>query len=86
MTGTTPSEKRTLVAGPAWTMRELLTKARERFGPDAARYKTRQELLEALGLVAATIPEATAPVEAAPAVKVAEPLVVRDFFLPPTKR
>ncbi|MCU0696475.1 MAG: hypothetical protein MUC96_08095 [Myxococcaceae bacterium] len=31
-------------------MRELLTRARERFGSDAARYKTREELLAALGL------------------------------------
>lgn len=67
-------------------MRELLTKARERFGPDAARYKTRQELLEALGLVAASVSEPPAPPVAAPSVKAAAPLVVRDFFLPPTKR
>lgn len=67
-------------------MRELLTKARERFGPDAARYKTRQELLVALGLM----PPIDEPTEPAPAPAPAEnpqtPLVVRDFFLPPSKR
>lgn len=66
-------------------MRELLTKARERFGPDAARYKTRQELLVALGLVPPDEPTApaSAPVSAE---KPVAPLVVRDFFLPPSKR
>lgn len=63
-------------------MRELLTKARERFGPDASRYKTRQELLEALDLapsaVVAPVANATEPSP--------QPLVVKDFFLPPTKR
>lgn len=60
-----------------YTMRELLTKARERFGPDAVRYKTRQELLEALGL-------ASPPTVAEPASAEVPrpPLVVRDFFLP----
>lgn len=65
-------------------MRELLTKARERFGPDAARYKTRQELLVALGLMP-PIGEPTEPAPA-PAEKPQTPLVVRDFFLPPSKR
>lgn len=65
-------------------MRELLTKARERFGPDAARYKTRQELLVALGL-APPVDEPSAP-PPVPAGKPQTPLVVRDFFLPPSKR
>lgn len=64
-------------------MRELLTKARERFGPDAARYKTRQELLVALGLA----PAEPAPAPDVPiAPKETQPLIVRDFFLPPSKR
>lgn len=66
-------------------MRELLTKARERFGPDAARYKTRQELLAALGLIPVDSEpsvQPSAPVEQTPA----QPLVVRDFFLPPSRR
>lgn len=54
-----------------YTMRELLTQARARFGERASRYKTRQELLEALSL-------AEPPKLAAPA-----PLVVRDFFVKP---
>ncbi len=66
-------------------MRELLTKARERFGPDAARYKTRQDLLGALGLIPVELEPVTPP--AAPLEKKpVEPLVVRDFFLPPSKR
>jgi hypothetical protein len=64
-------------------MRELLTKARERFGADASRYKTRQELLEALGL-SQTRDNEPAPPEAPPTPKVA-PLVTRDFFLPAKK-
>ncbi|MBL8922359.1 MAG: hypothetical protein JNJ54_26140 [Myxococcaceae bacterium] len=70
-------------------MRELLTAARERFGPDAARYKTRQELLLALGLAdggepgdAPVLPPATAP-QAAPEAPGQVELVVKDFFLPP---
>lgn len=67
-------------------MRELLTAARERFGADAARYKTRQELLEALGLVtgegAAGEPGSEAPPASAPEA-LAQPLVVRDFFVLP---
>jgi hypothetical protein len=62
-------------------MRELLTKARERFGPAASRYKTRQELLEALGLVSLPEPVPSPAGPAAEPVNTA-PLVVRDFFLP----
>jgi hypothetical protein len=61
-----------------FTMRELLTKARERYGAEAVRYKTRQELLEALELVS--------PAGAAEPVSAQAndpPLVVRNFFLPP---
>lgn len=65
---------------PAHTMRELLTLARQRFGAEAVRYKTRQELLEALGLA----PPAAPPTP--PASPPAAPLVVRDFFRPPQKR
>jgi hypothetical protein len=65
----------------AYTMRELLTKARERFGPAASRYKTRQELLEALELVSVGAPAASPP-EPAPDLVQAEALVVRDFFVP----
>ncbi|MDP1920726.1 MAG: hypothetical protein Q8L14_31075 [Myxococcales bacterium] len=68
--------------GRTYTMRELLTQARERFGADAARYKTRQELLDALGLGATPVelPSAT-PSGPAP-----QPtLVVKDFFLPREK-
>ncbi len=82
MTGTGLSEKRTPMPGRTYTMRELLTQARERFGADAARYKTRQELLDALGLGASPVelPSAT-PSGPAPQPK----LVVKDFFLPREK-
>jgi len=64
-------------------MRELLTQARERFGADAARYKTRQELLDALGLgVMPVPPEISAPIST-PTPRLA--LVVKDFFLPREK-
>lgn len=82
LTGTGLSEKRTPMPGRTYTMRELLTQARERFGADAARYKTRQELLDALGLGATPVelPSAT-PSGPAP-----QPtLVVKDFFLPREK-
>lgn len=74
------SEKRSAVTGRAYTMRELLTKARERFGAEAARLKTRDELLAALGLQGepAIEPEATESTPPAP-------LVVEDFFLPPRR-
>lgn len=62
----------------AYTMRELLTKARERFGPDAARLKTREELVAALELDASTSDDGAASEPATTEV----PLVVRDFFLP----
>ncbi|MDX2013769.1 MAG: hypothetical protein SFW67_26475 [Myxococcaceae bacterium] len=42
-------------------MRELLTRARERFGSEAARYKTREELLVALGLAAGSPVTPVAP-------------------------
>lgn len=66
-------------------MRELLTAARERFGPDAARYKTRQELLVALGLADDAPPEAPVGGGDAPAqpAREAPALVTKDFFLPP---
>lgn len=88
MTASGLSEKRTLVTGRSWTMRELLTAARERFGPDAARYKTRQELLDALGLVegADGVIEAAGAAPAAPATSergAGPSLVTKDFFLPP---
>jgi hypothetical protein len=86
------------VASRALTMRDLLTRARERFGPEAARLKTREELMAALGLGSpSTAPgeravgQATAPPEVAlttplppgPAVReLAPPLVVCDFFVP----
>ena len=82
LTGTGLSEKRTPMPGRTYTMRELLTQARERFGADAARYKTRQELLDALGLgptpLALSLPSPATP---------ARPptLVVKDFFLPSEK-
>lgn len=84
MTGTGLSEKRTAMPGRTYTMRELLTQARERFGADAARYKTRQELLDALGLGATPVvtPDAVAPASI-PAPRPA--LVVKDFFLPREK-
>lgn len=82
MTGTGLSEKRTPMPGRTYTMRELLTQARERFGADAARYKTRQELLDALGLGATPVelPPADAPRPAPQPL-----LVVKDFFLPREK-
>ncbi len=85
MTGTWLSEKRTPMPGRTYTMRELLTQARERFGADAARFKTRQELLEALGFGAApSVSPQVAP--SAPAVTPSAPsLVVKDFFLPREK-
>lgn len=78
MTAADPNEKRALVTGRTYTMRELLTAARERFGAEASRYKTREELMVALGYT--TPPEANHPVDreaSSPA------LVVKDFFLPP---
>jgi len=60
------------------TMRELMALAREKLGSDAARYKTRQELLVALGLDAAQQPAPAA--EEAPG---EAPLVTRDFFVEP---
>lgn len=66
--------------GRTYTMRELLTQARERFGADAARYKTRQELLDALGLGATSV---IVPPQGAPSPK--PTLVVKDFFLPREK-
>jgi hypothetical protein len=78
LTGTWLSEKRTPMPGRAHTMRELLTQARERFGADAARYKTRQELLEALGLGATP----TVPPQGAREARPSTPaLVLKDFFV-----
>ncbi len=57
----------------ALTMRELMALAREKLGAEAARSKTREELLAALGLDAAQ--------QAAPAREA--PLVTRDFFVAP---
>lgn len=51
------------------TYRALLALARERLGASAAALKTREELLQALGL------EADAVTEGSPA------LVTRDFFI-----
>jgi len=51
LTGADPSEKCTAVAVGTYTMRALLTLARQRFGSDAARFKTRDELMAALGLL-----------------------------------
>jgi len=72
------------MTGRAYTMRELLTRARERFGAEAGRYKTRQELLVALGLGEAAPPSATKP-PPGPRPPPAPPLVVKAFFLPPEK-
>jgi hypothetical protein len=67
------------VTDRALTMRELLTRARERFGPEAARYKTREELKAALGLgPLAPSPEGGAPTSAA-----AEPGSTREAPRPP---
>ncbi len=74
------SEKRRPVTGRAYTMRELLTKARERFGADAGRLKTREELLTALGLEGGPTDEPAPEAPRPPA-----PLVVEDFFLPPRR-
>lgn len=68
------------VTGRTYTMRELLTAARERFGAEASRYKTRDELMAALGLLETAPSGATPAVPRAPSA--AEPLVVKDFFLP----
>lgn len=68
------------MSGRTYTMRELLTAARERFGAEASRYKTRHELMAALGLdrpPESTTAPATGPI--APNV----PLVLKDFFLVP---
>lgn len=70
------------------TLKELLTLARERFGSDAARLKTRDELIDALSRVpAASVASAETPVALptpAPAPvapeKPSEEWVVRDFF------
>jgi hypothetical protein len=71
------------------SLRELITLARERFGPDAARLKTREELEAALlaGPAALAVPAEVAPPPAPlPAPSAPRPLapavvVVRDFFL-----
>jgi hypothetical protein len=63
-------------------MRELLRKARERFGSDAARYKTRDELLEALGLTDLGGVEQPASTSTSTSTSTQSlPLVLRDFFL-----
>jgi hypothetical protein len=86
LTGTGLSEKRTPMPGRTYTMRELLTLARERFGADAARYKTRQELLDALGLGAPpAVPSGPPPAPSAAVAPSKRELVVKDFFLPREK-
>lgn len=72
-----PMPQRATPGSPAaLTMRELMALAREKLGADAARSKTRQELLVALGLDAAQQPGDAAPAREAP-------LVTRDFFVDP---
>lgn len=58
------------------SLRELITLARERLGPDAAQLKTRDELETALFAPARPPTPAPPPVELAPV-----SVVVRDFFV-----
>jgi hypothetical protein len=60
------------------SLRELITLARERLGPDAAQLKTREELETALFAPARAPAPAPPPVELVPA---PVPVVVRDFFI-----
>lgn len=66
------------MTGRAYTMRALLTLARERFGDKANQLKTRDELMVALGF-AESRTDVSPPAPEAP--KAA--LVVRDFFVAP---
>ncbi len=64
-------------------LRQLIALARERFGAQASKLKTREELLGALTapvaevVSAPTLPPALAPAEPEPA---REEVVTRDFF------
>jgi hypothetical protein len=79
LTSETLNEKRMPMSVRTYTMKALLTQARERFGADAARFKTRQELLDALGFDV-DAPQVSSASSVSPKV-----VVLRDFFLPREK-
>ncbi len=62
---------------PRRSLRELITLARERLGPAAARLKTREELEAALFAP----PDATPPAVPTPPPSAPLEVVVRDFFV-----